>query len=281
MTGTGGGPSGTSGGAGGVLGLDRRDRIALVTVAAATLMVAVVNALSVADEMTEAGLKVDAWEPWVWELTSAVFWMLIALPLIRLLRRVRPPSVGWPVAIAAVLLISVPVCALHMGFLGLSRSAVYALLGRGYGYDWSWSQTVYEWRKDVLSVAIFAILAFVIDRLTAEPAAASAAPPPFRLEVRDGSRTLWFAPAEIERVEAAGNYVELHTATGPVLHRATLAQVADSLAPHGFVRIHRSRLVRRDAVASVTTTPSGDFEARLASGATVAGSRRFRADLAS
>jgi hypothetical protein len=273
MTGTGGGRSGTDGGR----WLARRDRIALVTVAAATLMVAVVNALSVADEMTEAGLTVDAWEPWVWELTSAVFWILIALPLIRLLRRVRPPRVGWPAAVGAVLLLSVPVCALHMGFLALSRGAAYALLGLSYTYDWSWSQTVYEWRKDVLSVAIFAILSFVIDQLTAAPAAAP--PPSFRLEVRDGSRTLWFAPAEIERVEAAGNYVELHTAAGPVLHRATLAAVADILAAHGFVRIHRSRLVRRDAVTAVTTTPSGDFEARLSSGATVAGSRRFRADL--
>jgi hypothetical protein len=272
MTGTGGGPSGTSG------GLNRRDRIALVTVASATLMVAVVNALSVTDEMTEAGLRINAWEPWVWELTSAVFWILVALPLIRLLRRVRPPRTGWPMAIAAILLISVPVCALHMGFLALSRGALYAALGLSYSYDWSWSQTVYEWRKDLLSVAIFAILSFVVDRLTAEPAAA-APPQTFRLEVRDGSRTLWLAPAEIERVEAAGNYVELVTASSTVLHRATLATVADQLASHGFVRIHRSRLVRRDAVTAVTTTPSGDFEARLASGATVAGSRRFRADL--
>ena len=274
MTGTGGGQRGTSGGH----WPDRRDRITLVTVASATLMVAVVNALSVADEMTEAGLTVAAWEPWVWELSSAVFWIIIALPMVRLLRRLRPPAVGLPAAIAAVLLLSVPVCALHMGFLGLSRAAAYALIGETYSYDWSWSQTVYEWRKDVLSVAIFAILSFVVDRLTAEAATAAPAPP-FRLEVRDGSRTLWLAPAEIERVEAAGNYVELHTSTGPVLHRATLATVAEQLGAHGFVRIHRSRLVRRDAVTAVMTTPAGDFEARLASGASVAGSRRFRADL--
>ena len=272
MTGTGGGQAGTNG------GLSRRDRVALVTVASATLMVAGVNALSVADEMTEAGLRIHAWEPWVWELTSAVFWMLIALPLIRILRRLRPPQLGWPAAIGAVLLLSVPVCALHMGWLGLSRSGLYAAFGLSYAYDWSWSQTVYEWRKDVLSVAIFAILSFVVDRLTAEPAAAAAVPR-FRLEVRDGSRTLWLAPADIERVEAAGNYVELHTASGLVLHRATLATVAGQLAPHGFVRIHRSRLVRREAVTAVTSTPSGDFEACLASGVTVAGSRRFRADL--
>lgn len=276
MTGTGGGSRGTSGSA---FALDRRDRVALVTVAAATLMVAVVNALSVADDMAQANLDVAAWEPWIWELSSAAFWIIIGLPLIRVLRRLRPPRVSWPLAIAAVALVSIPVCALHMGFLGLSRAAAYAALGHDYSYDWSRAQVIYEWRKDLLSVAIFAILAFVTDRLADDPQRVAPTPPattPFRLEVRDGARTRWFTPAEIERVEAAGNYVELHTAAGPILHRATLAAVAEQLAPHGFARIHRSRLIRRDAVTALATTASGDFEATLASGTTVTGSRRFR-----
>ncbi len=60
-----------------------------------------------------------------------------------------------------------------------------------------------------------------------------------------------------------------------------LAAVADALAPYGFVRIHRSRLVRRAAVASITATPAGDSEVALASGVTVDGSRRFRGGLGS
>jgi hypothetical protein len=277
---TSGDPGGTSGGtSGGSIG--QRDRVVLVTVVMATLMVAVVNAFSVADELAEAGITVAGWEPWVWELTSALFWILIALPMVRILRRLRPPALALPWSILAILLLSLPVCALHMGFLGISRAAVYALVGQSYSYDWSVDQLVYEWRKDVLSVAIFAGICFVIDRMFDLPALgpAKADDPVFRLEVRDGSRTRWLLPSEIERIEAAGNYVELHTAAGAVLHRATLARVADQLAAHGFARIHRSRLVRRDAITAVAATPSGDFEATLASGATVAGSRRFRAGL--
>lgn len=276
MTGTDGGSAGTNGT---VRGLDRRDRVALVTIAAATLLVATVNALSVTDDMADAGLPVAAWEPWVWELSSAAFWIIIGLPLVRLLRRLRPPRLSWPLAITGVVSLSIPVCALHMGFLGLSRAAAYAALGQAYRYDWSWAQTLYEWRKDLLSVAIFAVLGFVTDRLTAVASASAHTAPPWRLEVREGTRTRWFTAPEIERVEAAGNYVELHTNAGPVLHRATLTSLETELAAHGFVRIHRSRLVRRDAVTEVTTTASGDFEARLASGSSVAGSRRFRSDL--
>ena len=129
---------------------------------------------------------------------------------------------------------------------------------------------------------VFAAMGWASDRWAAASvptAAPAAAPPPFRLEVRDGARRQWFAAHEIERVEAAGNYVELHTPRGAVLHRATLTGVEAELAGHGFVRIHRSRLVRRDAVTAVAATPAGDFEATLASGAVVAGSRRFRAGL--
>jgi hypothetical protein len=270
---TGSDPEGTSGGPG------RRDRVAVASVAAATLMVTIVNAFSAADEMVEAGVAFARWEPWVWELTSAAFWIIIALPLVRILRWLRPPRLGWPWAIVAVLLLSLPVCALHMGFLGLSRAAVYALFGQSYGYDWTLDQLVYEWRKDVLALVVFAAICLVVDRLFDPPVAAPAVPPdlaPFRLEVRDGNRTRWIAPLAIERIEAAGNYVELHTAEGVVLHRATLANVADQLAGHGFARIHRSRLVRRAAITAVATTAAGDFEVTLASGAAVQGSRRFR-----
>jgi DNA-binding LytR/AlgR family response regulator len=51
------------------------------------------------------------------------------------------------------------------------------------------------------------------------------------------------------------------------------------LAHHGFVRVHRSRIVRRTAIASTETKQSGDFEITLRSGAVIDGSRRFRQNL--
>lgn len=279
MTGTSGEPEGITG-AVGRWRPDRQDRLGLLTITAATLVFCIVNALTVTDDLTNAGAAVASWKPWVWELTSAAFWILIALPLLRLLRRWRPPNAGFPAAIAAVVVISIPVCALHLLFLAASRAALYALFGDGYSFDWGATQIIYEWRKDIVSVAIFAVLGFVIDRLTTVPRSVPGFEPAlFRLEVKDAACTRWLLPAEIERVEAAGNYVELHTAFGPILHRATLAAVGEQLADHGFSRIHRSRLIRRDAVVAITTTAAGDFEATLEGGARVGGSRRFRSNL--
>jgi hypothetical protein len=270
MAGTSGVEAGMSGG--------YRLRAAAVT-AAVLIVVAAINALSVAHD--RAG-KIDWWEPWVWEFTSIVFWIAILLPLWRVARAFLPPQRPWPVAIVATLAVAVPVSLAHTLWIGATRNLVYALLGTTYRYDWSAAQFLYEGRKDVLSVAVLIGVGAVIEALAARrlgAAPSGAASTPWRLEVRDGNRVFWLAPDQIERAEAAGNYAELHTITGTLLHRTTLAALESDLAPHGFVRIHRSRLVRRDAVMAVTITPSGDFEARLVSGATVAGSRRFRADL--
>lgn len=249
-------------------------------VAVITLTVAVVNSLSRIDEIDRAGLSVAPWEPWVWELTSALFWIAMAVPLVAMARRLQPPARPWFVTLAGLVAISIPVCALHLGWFAVSRGVIYTALGSSYRFDWA---VVYEWRKDLLSVFVFAAIAYALDYWAAQRAADRRPIPaatPYRFEVRDGARTHWLSPGDVERVEAAGNYVELFGPQGPVLHRATLASVENELAPYGFVRIHRSRIIRRDAVRTIAATASGDFDAILESGAKVSGSRRFRSSLA-
>ena len=273
MSGTSGGWAGTSAG---------RRALGLAVASGVALIIAGVNASGVVHDAVGPGSTLDAWEPWVWELTSVAYWVAVLPLLWRIEREVRPPRLRWALTVAAYLALTVPVSAAHLAWLAALRPPIYALLGSHYRPDWSRAQLIYEYRKDVLVTLMLLGVGVAVDLWARAAAGAPAAPaaPPYRLEVRDGPRVLWLAPAEIERVEAAGNYVELHTARGAVLHRATLTAVEAELGCHGFVRIHRSRLVRRDAVTAVATTPAGDFEATLASGARVAGSRRFRAGLA-
>lgn len=58
-------------------------------------------------------------------------------------------------------------------------------------------------------------------------------------------------PGQIDWVRAAGNYIELRAAGRTVVHRSSISSAERELAPHGFVRIHRSMLVRRDRIARV------------------------------
>ena len=58
-------------------------------------------------------------------------------------------------------------------------------------------------------------------------------------------------PGQIDWVQAAGNYVELRAAGRTVVHRSSISAAERDLANHGFVRIHRSTLVRKDRIARV------------------------------
>lgn len=82
--------------------------------------------------------------------------------------------------------------------------------------------------------------------------------------------------ADVERVVAAGNYVELRVGQKTVLWRRPLKEVEALLAPHGFVRVHRSVLVRRDRVRAVEGSPSGALSLTLADGERLPVGRQFR-----
>jgi hypothetical protein len=72
-----------------------------------------------------------------------------------------------------------------------------------------------------------------------------------RRAARAAPLALPLAPAQLDWVTAAGNYVELHGGGRTLLHRAPLSRVEAQLSRHGFVRVHRSILVRRDRIARV------------------------------
>jgi DNA-binding LytR/AlgR family response regulator len=101
------------------------------------------------------------------------------------------------------------------------------------------------------------------------------------LWLRDGRVSILVTPNEIISVASAGNYVEFQL-TGRRNHliRTTLQAQELRLAPFGIVRVHRSRLVNLKRVVALEWRAAGDFEVRLDSGETYAGSRRFKAAVA-
>ena len=102
----------------------------------------------------------------------------------------------------------------------------------------------------------------------------AAAPP--RLVVHDRGRRIVVPLAELLRVTACGNYVELHTTERRYLLRTSLARLAQRLDPAQFLRVHRSHLLRADQIVGMTPRAHGDAELRLRDGSTLLLSRRFR-----
>ncbi|MEL7060293.1 MAG: LytTR family DNA-binding domain-containing protein [Acidobacteriota bacterium] len=96
------------------------------------------------------------------------------------------------------------------------------------------------------------------------------------LAVKSLGRVRLVRVAEIEWIAAAGNYVRLYLGDACLLHRATLSSLAAELADEGFVRIHRSTLVRRDRVVELRTPVAGRALVVLSDGTELDISQRFR-----
>ncbi|KTR95632.1 LytR family transcriptional regulator [Microbacterium testaceum] len=71
------------------------------------------------------------------------------------------------------------------------------------------------------------------------------------IPVTVGGVTRMVRRADVRWVQAQGDYSRLYTAASAHLVRVPLSELADRWAEVGFVRVHRSTLVHRDAIVEV------------------------------
>ncbi|MEO7064827.1 MAG: LytTR family DNA-binding domain-containing protein [Dokdonella sp.] len=98
-----------------------------------------------------------------------------------------------------------------------------------------------------------------------------------RIVVHERGSSLVVPMAEVQRLSASGNYVEVHTDTKRHLVRATLSRLAQRLDPGEFLRVHRSHLVHADFIKAIAPWAHGDLKLRLRDGSELMLSRRYRA----
>lgn len=212
--------------------------------------------------------SLQLWAPWVWEGTSAAaLALLIWLPW--LAAAIAPPSMlddGWrgrgrfaAVHLAVAALYSL----LHVGLMVAMRHGVYAALGETYDYGPPLERFVYEFRKDLLSYALFVGVFWAVRSLRE---ARETPVRPVSFDIRDGARLIRAPLDDILAATSAGNYVEFILADGRrPLMRATLAAVETELARCGFVRTHRGWLINAARMTGLRPEGSGDWTVELGS----------------
>jgi two-component system, LytTR family, response regulator len=97
-----------------------------------------------------------------------------------------------------------------------------------------------------------------------------------RILVRTNGRVHVLDPLKIDWVEAAGDYVTIHAAGKSHLVRDSLRNIETRLAPHGFLRIHRSILVKLASIRELVAKDSGDHEVVLHDGTVLRLSRNYK-----
>ena len=249
----------------------------------------VIASLSIDSEFARDGRTGPPFFAWVTEGSSVVMTALIVPGIMWLGLRAPLEPGRWlsslPVHLAGFLVYS----ALHVAGMVLIREAVWAWAYGGdyeFFHDSASREIIYEMRKDFgtyLGYQIIISVARALEqyRLEAE-AARRDARTGRRLTLKCGGRTLRLDAPAFESAKAAGNYVEVQMASGRHLARTTLTELERQLGEAGVdaVRVHRSWLANREAIAEIAPTGEGDVTITLASGTTIPGSRRYRDRLA-
>lgn len=252
----------------------------------------IANSVVVSLDLEKLGFDTPHWKPVVWEGTS---WLAVALliPVMLAFDRRFPIQRGQVGrGLLAHALFTVPWSLLHVGGMVLLRKLAYLAAGESYQFGDLPDELFYEYLKDFRGYAGFLALVYLyrfgLRRAQgeaqflaegAEDAPAAQQPVVDRFLVKKLGREFLVRVADIDWIEASGNYVNLRVGTRAYPLRETMAGIESRLAGAGFVRVHRSAIVNLDRVQEIVPFDTGDGEIRLAGEIRVPVSRRYRKEL--
>jgi LytTr DNA-binding domain len=270
--------------------LRRRHRWEAAMWTVALLANAITNSLTAWMEVQRDSSMHHEWrEPVLWEFSSTIMLGLLVAPLVaferrfpftlQALRRVLPWHVLGVVVFSLV----------HVLGMVAMRDAGYSLAGSSYDFG-SWPrQLVYEFLKDWKTYVIFLMIIrfyrLLLLRLQGEArlftapdtgVPVEAIERPERFLVRKLGSEFLVAARDIEWLEAAENYVNLHVRGRVYPLRSTMSAVQERLDPQRFVRVHRSHIVNLDFLDQIEPLDTGDARLILKDGSRVPCSRRYR-----
>ena len=111
----------------------------------------------------------------------------------------------------------------------------------------------------------------------APPQVVTAPPPLKRIPVKEEGRVAFIDTADVESIEADGDYVRLNGRFGTRAIRQSLSALEQQLDPAEFARIHRSTIVSLSSIKELQPWFHGEFVAIMSSGARLKVSRTHRA----
>ena len=176
---------------------------------------------------------------------------------------------------------------IRVGMAALRLLWFSGILGEAYSFPLTFDRLAYEFAKDIISYGMLSAAVMALRHLFARPSAPAARrrrrhrhrsqkPLPERFAVRKRGKEIMVEVADIDWIEAAGNYAVLHVGGDTLEIRSTLTKLEGELDPKRFVRVHKSYVVNVARIAEVTPWISGDWRIRLQDGAEVNLSRRYR-----
>ncbi len=111
-------------------------------------------------------------------------------------------------------------------------------------------------------------------------AAAGADGPSDRILLKSSGEIFFLKAAEIDWIEAEGDYMKFHVAGRAHLMRETMARLEARLDPKRFIRIHRSTIVNIDRLRKLSPSFAGEYAVILQDGTKLKLSRGYHERIA-
>ena len=256
------------------------------------LLFAVINSVISILDIERAQLQFENWKPIVWELSSVLVGLCLVPAIIAFERRF-PLYIGvlrkhLPMHILGSIVYSV----VHVTAMVWIRKAVY--ISQNLSYDFgNWPLEMgYEYLKDWQTYAgvlfVLALYRLLLLRLQGEARLLDAPDDgpelesierPERFLVRKLGKEFLIAAAEVEYLQASGNYVNLHLHARDYPLRTTMAAIEPRMDPNKFLRVHRSYMVNLDFIKQIEPLDTGDARILMKDGSMIPCSRRYRSAL--
>src|SRR5262245_349632 len=97
-----------------------------------------------------------------------------------------------------------------------------------------------------------------------------------RIAVKDHHRYVVLKISDVDWIQSAANYVELHSHGRSLLLRATLTALEERLDPAVFARIHRTSIVNLERIKEIVPSDHGDSIIGLQDGTSLRLSSKYR-----
>lgn len=240
-------------------------------------------------EYRRDGREIPVWEPFSWEISSAL-WVLLLIPVGIFINDRWLAHLSLKIRLLLHALLTLPFSVVHVAGMVSLRHLWYRAMGSEYHFGNLPVEFLYEYRKDAQAYLTIALVIcgyrFIMRRLQGEASyiaegetveAVNIEPEasPERLLIKKLGREFLIQTAAVEWVEACGNYANLHIGNSVYPMRITMEKLEKKL-PSQFTRIHRSTIVNLTQVREVQPLETGDYQIVLHSGKTLVLSRRYR-----
>ncbi len=102
---------------------------------------------------------------------------------------------------------------------------------------------------------------------------------PKRLAIRDGAETTCVEVDAIDWIDAAGDYMCIHSKGNTHVLRGTMKHLEELLNPKVFIRVHRSAIVNRHRIRSMRPHRNGEYFLSLEGDTELKLSRKYKCNL--